>query len=280
MFATNPFAELTGFIPPAVMQGYVVVMILFVIGGTLFDVIHKGSARYFADLQRRSREEGARKLGSGEVASIAVKTAAVDVLTSAEFCNPNRRRAHLLKMYGFIINVVTTAWLVFGYTGSGADAPSLLIALWYLGALMVCIGGFWFWFFIRVDVYSEGVKPFQLVRADLFILSLLGSMAFALIWAILQTSGGGIWATIFLGLYLIATTILFGGVPWSKFAHMFFKPAAAFEKRKSKANGWAMNLPTISRDDPEQQARHSMELLKDAPMDMGLGIKRESPNHY
>jgi hypothetical protein len=28
-----------------------------------------------------------------------------------------------------------------------------------------------------------------------------------------------------LGLYLLATTILFGSVPWSKFAHMFYKPA-------------------------------------------------------
>ena len=48
----------------------------------------------------------------------------------------------------------------------------------------------------------------------------------------------------------------------------------------ANASGWAMNLPTISRDDPEQQKRHSMELLRDAPMDMGLGIKREDPHHY
>jgi hypothetical protein len=39
-------------------------------------------------------------------------------------------------------------------------------------------------------------------------------------------------------------------------------------------------LPTQTRDDPEQQKRHSMELLRDAPMDMGLGIKREAPRHY
>jgi hypothetical protein len=32
--------------------------------------------------------------------------------------------------------------------------------------------------------------------------------------------------------------------------------------------------------DPEQQKRHSMELLQNAPMDMGLGIKREKPHHY
>ena len=85
---------------------------------------------------------------------------------------------------------------------------------------------------------------------------------------------------VFFGLYILATTVLFAGVPWSKFAHMFFKPAAAFEKRISKADGSAENLPTLTRDDPQQQARHSMELLRDAPMDMGLGIKREAPRHY
>ena len=47
-----------------------------------------------------------------------------------------------------------------------------------------------------------------------------------------------------------------------------------------KADGTAENLPTLSREDPEQQKRHSMELLRDAPMDMGLGIKREAPRHY
>ena len=84
----------------------------------------------------------------------------------------------------------------------------------------------------------------------------------------------------FFGLYVLATTFLFGSVPWSKFAHMFFKPAAAFEKRVAEANGAAENLPTQTRDDPEQQRRHSMELLRDAPMNMGLGIKREAPRHY
>ena len=117
------------------------------------------------------------------------------------------------------------------------------------------------------------------MRADLFILSLLASVTLGLIWAFLQTKGSGS-AVVFFGMYIVATTVLFGSVPWSKFAHMFFKPAAAFEKRVSKANGTADNLPTLTRDDPEQQKRHSMELLRDAPVDMGLGIKREAPRHY
>ena len=144
---------------------------------------------------------------------------------------------------------------------------------------MVCVGGYWFWFFIRVDVAAEGHSPFRLVRADLFILSLLASATLGLIWAFLQARGSA-GAGVFFGLYILATTVLFAGVPWSKFAHMFFKPAAAFEKRVSEANGTAENLPTQTRDDPEQQQRHSMELLRDAPMNMGLGIKREAPRHY
>ena len=34
-------------------------------------------------------------------------------------------------------------------------------------ALMVLVGGYWFWFFIRVDVSAEGHSPFRIVRADL-----------------------------------------------------------------------------------------------------------------
>jgi hypothetical protein len=118
------------------------------------------------------------------------------------------------------------------------------------------------------------------MRADLFIVTLVLSTTFGLIWAWLQAAGNTTWATVFLGLYLIANTVLFGSIPWSKFSHMFFKPAAAFEKRVSEANGSAQGLPTLTRDDPEQQQRHSMELLRNAPMRMGLGIKREAPRHY
>jgi hypothetical protein len=270
MFATNPFAALSASISPAVMQGYVVVMIILVAAGTLFDVVHKGSAKYFFDNWRKAKSRGAQQVGGGELVSIAVQTAVVDVLASGEFCNARRRVAHLLTMYGFVLYVLSTAVMVFNY--STAD---LWPQLWWLGGLMACVGGYWFWFFIRVDVLAEGNSPFRVVRADLFILSLLASVTLGLVWA---AAGGGV--GVLFGLYILATTVLFAGVPWSKFAHMFFKPAAAFEKRVAEADGTHQNLPTLTRDDPEQQARHSMELLKNAPMDMGLGIKREAPRHY
>jgi hypothetical protein len=41
----------------------------------------------------------------------------------------------------------------------------------------------------------------------------------------------------------------------SFFSHMFFKPFAAYDKRIRKADGSAENLPTLNRDEPEQQKR-------------------------
>jgi hypothetical protein len=280
MLTSNPFAELSASVPPIVMQTYVVIMVVLVAAGTLFDTMHKRSAEYFFNNWRNSRKKGKREVGGGEMLSIAVQTAVVDVVTSGEFCNTRRRIAHLLTMYGFVIYVVTTAIMVFVYPTPAPPTPASLPTLWYIGALMVCLGGYWFWFFIRVDVSAEGNSPFRFVRADLFIVTLVLGTTFGLLWAWLQATGNSVWAAVFLALYLFATTVLFGSIPWSKFSHMFFKPAAAFEERVSKANGSAQNLPTLTRDDPEQQKRHSMELLRNAPMQMGLGIKREAPRHY
>ncbi len=281
MFTTNPFAELSASIPPSVMQTYVIIMILLVVGGTVFDVLHKQSAKYFFRAGKKSEENAKREVASGEKASLAIQTAASEVLTSSEFCNPKRRIAHLLGMYGFVIYLIATIVMVFSYPTAVSDTPAIWPALWCIGALMVCVGGYWFWFFIRVDVASEGNSPFRIVRADLFILSLLASCTLGLIWAFLQSAGSSVGASLFLGLYLIASTVLFAGIPWSKFSHMFFKPAAAFHKNVAVANGSMANLPSpADRTNPEDSDRHSMELLKDAPLNMGLGIKREQPRHY
>ena len=141
MFTGNPFAVLSASISPAVMQTYIVVMIVLVVGGTLFDIAHKKSAKYFFNHWRNAKDKGTRQIGSGEMVVLAAQAAVIDGLTSAEFCNPRRRVAHLLTMYGFLIYVVTTAILVFAYPTLATPAPGILPVLWYIGALMVCVGG-------------------------------------------------------------------------------------------------------------------------------------------
>ena len=247
MLAQNPFATAMPLLPAGFLQWFLVVMFLAVVLGTVFDMVHKGSARYFFANMAKPKKR-ARELSGGDLVSIAVQTAVVDVLTSGEFCNQRRRVAHLLGMYGFVIYIVTTCLMVFAYD-TGAT-PAIVPQLWWIGALMVLLGGYWFWFFIRVDVAAEGHTPLRFVKADLFIVSMLASTTLGVIWA--GTGGGAGWL---FWLYLLATAVLFFGVPWSKFAHMFFKPAAAFEKRVTRADGSAENLPTQSRDDPEHSAR-------------------------
>lgn len=274
MFAINPFAELSASVSVSVMQTYIVVMVILVVGGTLLDVIHKKSAAFFFEKSKDAEAARKRELGGGEKMGIAIQTVAEDVLTSAEFCNTRRRISHLFTMYGFIIFLVSTIGLVFGYTGK--TAPAIVAQLWHLGAAMVCFGGYWFWFCIRVDVSAEGNPWHRIVRADMFILSLLATNTFALIWSL---TGAGV--NVFLGLFILSSTVLFGGVMWSKFSHMFFKPAAAYQKRVMKADGSNQNLPDeADRTSAADRDRHSMELLKDAPLNMGLGIKREAPRHY
>ena len=260
MLTSNPFAELSASIPPFVMQTYVVIMMLLVAGGTVYDTLHKKSAQYFFRNWRKASSTATQQVSAGEMASLAVRAVVVEGLMSGEFCNLRRRLAHLITMYGFLAYVIATAIMVFWYPTPDTPTPAILPLLWYLGALMVCIGGYWFWFFIRVDVAAEGNSPFRVVYADLFILSLLASATLGLIWGYLQSTGNS-WANLFIALHIAATTVLFGSVPWSKFAHMFFKPAAAFQKRVEEANGSRSNLPPPA-DKPEtfgsarQQARH------------------------
>ncbi len=286
MFSSNPFAELaqmSDFITPAVMQGYLILMVILVIGGTVLDMMHKKSAQYFFENAKKAQKSAKRTVGTGEKASLAISTLTSEVLTSSEFCNTRRRISHLFTMYGFIIFAATTAILIFGYPTAENPAPAILPLLWHLGAAMLCFGGYWFWFSIRVDVAAEGVAWYRLERADIFIVSLLTTATFGLIWSFVQSLGIAVLTPLFFLLFITANTTLFSTVLWSKFAHMFFKPAAAFQKKVTRADGSAENLPAdYDLTDPAVQKMFPdiPEYMGDNPPNMGLGIKREAPNHY
>ena len=91
MITHNPFTELTAVIPVYAMQLYVVAMALLVIGGTLLDVIHKKSARYFFENAEKAKKSAKRTVSGGEKASLALKTLGNEVLTSGEFSDQRRR---------------------------------------------------------------------------------------------------------------------------------------------------------------------------------------------
>lgn len=241
MFTTNPFAWVAFFLGPLTLQVYALLMIAAVIFGTLFDMIHKRSGEYFARRRAKSRAAAQRQLSSGEKMALAIATIGKEVLTAGEFCKWQRRVSHLLIAYGFTIYAVTTILFVFVYPHV-ADAR-ILGALWTIGLLMVVVGGYWFFFLLRVDVAFEKRSPFHLVQADLFIGSLIMSATFGLLWHLAQAMHSPVGAQVLLIIiYALFTTLLFVSVPWSKFAHMFYKPVVAFQKRVEEANG-STDLP-------------------------------------
>ncbi|SDY22650.1 hypothetical protein SAMN05421644_1403 [Allochromatium warmingii] len=276
MITSNPFIELSAVISPTVMQAYVVLMILLVIGGTLLDVKHKKSAQYFFEKGKSLQKLAKREVGSAEKLSLIISTLANEVLASGEFENPDRRKSHLMLMYGFIVFVVTTALMIFSLPTTAGESSALVALFWHLGAVSVCVGGYWFWFKIRVDVRSEGHQWYDVHLSDLFIVSLLLTTTFALLWSLIGS-------LLLFALFIIAATTLFGTVYWSKLAHMFFKPAAAFQKKVAKADGSLDKLPELLElTDPSVKARYPdiPTYMGDNPPYMGLGIKREAPTHY
>ena len=52
---------------------------------------------------------------------------------------------------------------------------------------MTCVGGYWFWFFLRVDVSAEAHPWYRIITADLFVLALLACATFGLAWSFLQS---------------------------------------------------------------------------------------------
>ncbi len=64
---------------------------------------------------------------------------------------------------------VTSAIMVFKYATPVSETPVIISQLWHLGAAMTCLGAYWFWFFLRVDVAAEGHKWYRVVFTDMFV---------------------------------------------------------------------------------------------------------------
>ncbi len=263
MLTNNPFAELALTIPTIAMQYFVIAMILLVIISTALDMIHKKNVVYFFRNAKKAKKSAKLELSAGKKTAVILKTVATDIATTSELGMGKRRLAHVLGMYGTILFWVTSVILIFKYS-DGSIAPSFLPIMWHIGALMTCLGGYWFWFFLRVDVSAEAHPWYRIITADLFVLALLACATFALGWSYSQTIQMFGLSYFFLILYIISNLVLFGGVYWSKFAHMFYKPGAAIQKNLAEADGSRDNLPPPA----------------DAPEQFGLGIKREQPKHY
>ena len=266
MMSNNPFAVLAETLPSIYLKAFVIVMIGLVIIGTLIDIIHKKNVKYFFANAKKAKLSATKKLTTSERVSVIAKTVVTDIATTAELGAGKRRVAHVLGMYGTILFWISSVVMIFCYTSDEKITPVIWPMILHIGAILTCLGGYWFWLFLRVDVLAEAHPWYRIIKADLFVLALLACATFGLIWSYTQSLRfEGRWDDkVFLVLYIFSNLVLFGGVYWSKFAHMFYKPGAAIQKNLAEADGSRDNLPPPA----------------DAPEQFGLGIKRETPKHY
>ena len=266
MLLINPFATLSETIPPIFIQWFVIVMAILVVVGTLLDIIHKKNVKYFFENAKKAKLSAKKTLSTSEKIFVVSKTIVSDIATTSELGAGKRRMAHLLGMYGTILFWIASVIMIFCYINPTSETPSAWPVIWHVGAIMTVLGGSWFWFFLRVDVYSEAQPWYRIIKADLFVLALVATSLFGLVWSYLQSLNlNERWDDkVFLVLFIASNLVLFGGVYWSKFAHMFYKPGAAIQKNLAEAVGSRDNLPPPA----------------DAPKQYGLGIDREKAKHY
>ena len=118
-------------------------------------------------MQKKQNKSAKKILTTGEKTSVLIKTVASDILTTSELGAGKRRVAHLLGMYGTILFWLSSVIMIFCYSSIDSVTPTIWPILWHVGAIMTILGGFWFWFFLRVDVYSEAHPWYRIIQADL-----------------------------------------------------------------------------------------------------------------
>ena len=163
MIYNNPFLGLSDFVAPIAMQGFVIAMIALVIIGTLIDIIHKKNVKYFFNNAKKAKKNAKIQLTTSQKTSVILRTVASDIATTSELGRGKRRVAHLLGMYGTILFWVGSVVMIFCYSNSDIETPFIWPIIWHVGALMTVIGGGWFWFFLRVDVYSEAQPWYRII---------------------------------------------------------------------------------------------------------------------
>ena len=101
-------------------------------------MIHHKNLTYFFNNAKKAKLSATKKLGVTEKVSVIAKTTVVDIGTTSELGFGKRRLAHVLGMYGTILFWVSSAILVFCYTGADKPSSQTWSMIWHAGAILTC----------------------------------------------------------------------------------------------------------------------------------------------
>ena len=141
MLNSNPFSILANSVSPLAMQYFIIAMIILIVVGTIIQMIHHKNLTYFFNNAKKAKLSATKELGIAEKTSVIAKTTVVDIGTTSELGFGKRRLAHVLGMYGTILFWISSAVLVFCYTGVDKSNSQTWSMLWHIGAILTCLGG-------------------------------------------------------------------------------------------------------------------------------------------
>ena len=146
----------------------------------------------------------------------------------------SRRTAHQLTMYGFLLCFAATSVATVMHYGFGLRAPYGLVSLPKLlglsGGVMLCAGTAWL---LRLKHQSRRALEAVRVRGgDYGFVALLFGVSFT--GLALYVLGGTSWMSSLLALHLGSVLTLFLLMPYTKFAHGFYRLAALIRDAQRK----------------------------------------------
>jgi hypothetical protein len=242
------------FLPASYFRLYVLILVLGAVLGILYDAVGRGKLKAY-----RHEREWKRSFGgtAGEThashASVITRVLIRNILFSGEIASCReanidrpRRAAHLLLFWGFIISALSMLLKAFVYpTLNASPLTNPLEISTNTGNAMLLLGGL-LMLFMRVNVRSEKDSMFRLIRADMFLFSVILAIIFQFILEFVDLSGSLLATEIVLILYLPVTAFPFLSMAWSKFPHIVYKPIYAMHREIDAADGYS-HLPNPSK---------------------------------
>ena len=73
MITVNPFVDNVLNIAPAYIQGFLILMVIFTIGGVILDMMHKKNVKFFFNNAKKAKLSATKSVSTGEKTAIIVK---------------------------------------------------------------------------------------------------------------------------------------------------------------------------------------------------------------
>jgi len=246
--------DINSFFPGLYFRIYFLILALAAVAGVLYDALGKDKIFSY-----NSEREWKRSFGRGAGKNVSKFSVMANVLLKnvamsgeiASCANRHldrvRRAAHLLLFWGFVVAVLFTLLKALFYPTLNAVPLTQPYEMGVITGFAMLLAGGLIMMSMRVNVRSEGDSLGTVIRADLFLISIITAVIVQFAMLLVDLSGSLPATQLMLIIYLVGTSLPFVTMAWSKFPHIIYKPVYAIHREMDAALGYS-HLPSPSTE--------------------------------